>query len=413
MKNVLVVGGGFSGLVTAYYLAKRGHAVDLHEASSRLGGMLGTELTPHGLVESAANGFLLSDDLAELLADLKLDFISPLKEYKKKRFIFRGGLRRWPLGFFETVSLICKFGFRWVFLRKSVAPKNRETVWNWGLRNLGFSATKYLVSPGLQGIYASDARTLSAELILGPMFRAKKRGGRYRGTVSFAGGMQAIIDALEARLRQLGVRIHVNSAMTLTSLDKPCVVTVSAAAVSNIVRAVAPEVAAEFGSVEMLPVASVTVFYERAAEKIEGFGCLFPDGEKFKALGVLSNTFIFADRGPDYSETWIFGGTRSPEILAKPDLEILHLIQTERKRIFTSEAELVSTSPTELSEYRIHRWLMGLPHYTPELEARLDRLRLPKNLYLNGNYLGGIGLSKILSRSKELAASIESGERFL
>jgi oxygen-dependent protoporphyrinogen oxidase len=406
MKSVVVIGGGFSGLVTAYYLAKRGHPVELHEARWRLGGMLGTELTPHGMAESAANGFMLSEDLAELLADLKLDFISPLSEYKRKRFIFRGGLRRWPLGLFETVSLMVKFGVRWLFRRKSMTPKNRETVWDWGLRNLVFAPTKYLLSPGLQGIYASDARSLSAELILGPMFRGSSgKRSRYRGTISFRGGMQAFVDAMERRLRELGVRIHLNSTFALASLDQPCVVTVSAAAVSNVVRVVAPEVAAEFADVEMLPVISATVFYERAAEKIEGFGCLFPEGEKFKALGVLSNTYIFADRGPDYSETWILGGARSAEVLLKPDLEILALIQQERKRIFASA--------TEFSEYRIHRWPRGLPHYTPELAAKLDRLRLPKNLYLNGNYLGGIGLSKILSRTKELAARVESGERFL
>jgi oxygen-dependent protoporphyrinogen oxidase len=60
-----------------------------------------------------------------------------------------------------------------------------------------------------------------------------------------------------------------------------------------------------------------------------------------------------------------------------------------------------------LVDYRIHRWKNALPLYDVELEKVLrDLKKLPKDLYLHGNYMGGIGLSKILDRSKELAEEI-------
>lgn len=93
MKKVVVVGGGFSGLVTAYYLSRRGFAVDLHEASPRLGGLIGTERLDSGLVESAANGLILNDTVVELLTDLGVEYIHPLRG-AKKRFIYRSSFRR-------------------------------------------------------------------------------------------------------------------------------------------------------------------------------------------------------------------------------------------------------------------------------------------------------------------------------
>ena len=56
MKNVTVIGGGFSGMATAYYLASAGIGVTLLEKENRLGGMIGTLHTDQGSVELAASG---------------------------------------------------------------------------------------------------------------------------------------------------------------------------------------------------------------------------------------------------------------------------------------------------------------------------------------------------------------------
>jgi oxygen-dependent protoporphyrinogen oxidase len=395
MKKAIVVGGGFSGLVTAYYLSRRGFEVDLHEASSRLGGLLGSERLESGLVETAANGFILNDDLVELLEDIGLEYIRPLKE-ARKRFIFRGSFRRWPLSFFETLNLIGKALPRFFFSKASFKPQADETVWSWGLRCLNRAASRYLLSPALQGIYAGDAHKMSAELILGPLFGGKKQ--KYRGTVSFKKGMGEFVAAMEKKLVQQGVKIHLNSFYRIESLETPHVVCVSAAAAANVLEKVSPETAAEISKVEVLPVLSATVFFEKPRFRIEGFGVLFPDDQQYRVLGILSPTRIFENRGPDYSETWIFGGAHSPEVLEKSNEQILELIQSERARIFGLT--------DKVREYRMHPWPKALPHYTLEHKKILNGLKLPKNLYLNGNYMGVIGLSKILSRSKELAQKV-------
>lgn len=391
-----MVGGGFSGLVTAYYLSRQGIAVDLHEASPKLGGLLQSERTNCGLVESAANGLILNDDLIELLADLNLEYVRPLKT-AKRRFIFRSGrLRRWPLTVAESVELIVKIIPRFLFKKYTLKPTEQETVWMWGLRNFTLAATNYILSPGLQGIYAGNAHKMSASLILGQLFKRKIE--KYKGTVSFKNGMEELVEALERKLRQQGVQIHLNSFYRLEALEVPHVICVSASVVAQVVEKLSPDLALSLSHIEVLPVLSATIFFERPKKQICGFGVVFPDDQGFRVLGILSNTNIFENRGPQYSETWIFGGTRSPEILTKSSEEILSLIQEERKKILGVEDTFL--------DYRINPRPKALPHYTLEHKKILEELKLPKYLYLNGNYMGVIGLSKILSRSKELVREI-------
>lgn len=396
MKKVVVVGGGFSGMVTAYYLSRAGFSVELHELTSRLGGLLGTEKTKSGLVESAANGFILNDDLAELFQELGLEYIQPKKETAKKRYIYRDGLKRWPLTLLETATLLCKFPLKMIFNRKALVPKIADTIWTWGLRHLGLGATKYLASPALQGIYAGDSQRMSASLILGPLFQNKKQ--KYRGTVSLQNGMGEFITALEKKLREQKVEIHLNSNYKVKSLDIPHIVCVSAAAAPSVVDAVSPQVGTLLSRIEVLPVMSVTLFYAQPQKMIEGFGGLFPTDQGFKVLGILSNTYIFEGRGPQYSETWIFGGTHSAEILGQSDEAVLKTIQSERSRILGVQ--------DDSKDYRIHRWPKALPHYTLTHQEILQKIELPKNLYLVGNYVGVIGLSKILSKAKELVQNL-------
>jgi len=50
-KRIAVLGGGITGLAAAYRLARMGHSVRLFEQSSRLGGVIRTEMTDGWLIE--------------------------------------------------------------------------------------------------------------------------------------------------------------------------------------------------------------------------------------------------------------------------------------------------------------------------------------------------------------------------
>ena len=68
MPTIKVVGAGFSGLTTAYFLVKRGFKVQIIEKTSRAGGLIETLQTEHGLVEKAANGILFHARTATYVA---------------------------------------------------------------------------------------------------------------------------------------------------------------------------------------------------------------------------------------------------------------------------------------------------------------------------------------------------------
>src|SRR5712691_6076981 len=104
MQTIKVVGAGFSGLVTAYYLAKDGFKVQIYEQSSRAGGLIKTIQTPHGLVETAANGVLNSACLEALCADIGVPLLATRRD-GRKRFIFRGRPRQLPLNVSDLLSL--------------------------------------------------------------------------------------------------------------------------------------------------------------------------------------------------------------------------------------------------------------------------------------------------------------------
>lgn len=401
MKKVSVVGAGFAGLTVALKLAQKGFHVDLYESSSRVGGLLGTEHTPYGLAEQAANALIRTEKAEELFKELQLESVTPLPS-AKKRFIFRETPRTWPLSILETLGFIKKILPRFIFCKSQLKPQTEETLQQWGLRNIGPQATHFLLEPAMQGIYGNEISGLSASLIFGPLFQRKKKD-RYKGLLTGPHGMQELIDHLERRIQELGGKIHLNQQVNIKTLEGPVILATSARAASELLQGHDTNLAQTLSRIRMSSLMSVTLFFSKAQDKFQGFGCLIPRGLQLQALGVLMNSYIFKNRDKTYNETWILGGVHEEALLDQADAEILKKIAEERFRVLGSKENLL--------DYRIYRWKNALPYYDIELEKTLQALKekpLPPDLYLHGNYLTGIGLSKILERSHTLAEEISN-----
>ncbi|HXT65005.1 MAG TPA: FAD-dependent oxidoreductase [Pyrinomonadaceae bacterium] len=401
-KPITVVGAGFSGLVTAYLLSKAGREVRVIEKNSRAGGLIQTIHTKHGLVETAANGILNSARLEAMCADIGVPLLSTRRD-ARKRLIFRAKPRQLPLKALEAVRI--PFGVAANATR--LRPQPCETIAAWGRRVVGNGATDYLLTPALGGIYAGDADRLSASLIFGSAalpahlqtYRPAK--ARARGTVAPPRGMQQLIDGLRDYLESQGVEIVFQTNSELKDAE-PTVVCLPANAASAYLKEHAPDIAARLARVEMLSLLTVTCFFDQQAAQLKGFGCLFPRDQGFRARGVLFNDCIFEGRGPAHAETWIFGGALDGDIVELADDQIRETLLTDRDRFY-------GRSDTPLAT-EITRWPNALPHYSIDLERTLSDLPAPPpNTALVGNYLGRIGLAKILERAAYVVETVAKG----
>jgi oxygen-dependent protoporphyrinogen oxidase len=394
--QVKVVGAGFSGLVTAYYLVKEGFKVQIVEKNTRAGGLIQTLQTPQGLVETAANGIRNSVRVEAMCADIGVPLQATRRE-ARARFIFRSRPKRFPLG----ITDVLKLGFKFASSATSLRPRPLETIANWGRRVVGPGATEYFLAPALGGIYAGDPNRLSASLIFGqatlPAHLQTTRPARPKlhGTVAPPHGMQQLLDGLCDYLDRAGVASILDHDGKVEA-GEPAIVCTSARAAARCLSDVAPQLSESLRQIEMMPVVTATCQYEAAAAKLKGFGCLFPRHEGFRARGVLFNECIFAGRGPAHSETWIFGGALDPGIAKMGDRGLIELISTERKRLCGEAHEPIGIHLTT--------WPEALPHYSTDLERILTTLPAPPvNVGLVGNYLGRMGLAKLVERAAFVA----------
>ncbi|TAN36427.1 MAG: hypothetical protein EPN23_08645 [Verrucomicrobia bacterium] len=401
-KTVQIVGAGFAGLSLAWLLARCGCRVEIRERAARVGGLLGTHRVASGTAEAGANGILVTARLVELCREIGVEPLFALKA-SKRRYIWRGAPTRWPLTVGETASLVGRMAAKLLFNRRALRPVAGETLDAWGRRNLGQGAADFLLAPALQGIYAGDSKRMSASLILNPLLFKKRGKGDPHGLVSFRGGMQDLVDALERKGREAGVVFH-QQQVTPEDLAQPPpsgterVVATSAWDAAALLTGCAPALAAKLRTVEVLPLVAVTVFFRIQQNKYPGFGCLFPANAPTRALGALMNSYIFAGRAGIYNETWIFGGARDGAAINLTDQELITEITGSRQRLFGLASDMV--------ESKITRWPQALPHYTLPWETTLQTLPELPGLHLHGNWLGGIGLSHILDRSHLLAERI-------
>lgn len=394
MKTIVIIGAGFSGLTLARALLKRGVHVIIREKSPRPGGLIETLETSAGLVERAAPSITRTPRVDLLLEELGIQTLAPSSESKTRLFFWRTP-RKWPLGPLETLGLIGKFLISKISGR--LAPRPYETIQQWGERCLTLTTTNRLLATGLQGIYAGDAKRMSASLILGPLLQARRSRDPYLGVTGIRGGMGHFVCVLAADIERRGGVFEYSTQVDHMNLPTNCVLCVPCEEAAKILQERHPVLSQSLAKIEMMPLVSITAFFREPAGP-KAFGCLVPRGQEVRALGVLLNDAIFPGRDPYPGEAWIYGGGTDREFLKMSKDEMLRTLLKDRRHLFRKTDE-----PIHLE---ITIWEKGLPHYDLILERILSEIREPPGIWLHGNWCGSIGLSRILERSDQLAERI-------
>ena len=169
MPRTVIIGGGISGLSTAYYLSKSGAASTIIESRPRLGGVIQTEELDGCLMEAGPDSFLSAKPAAlDLIRDLGLsaDVIGS-NDHLRVTFVRRNGrlvplpdglmmmvpTKILPLVTTPLLSWNTKIRMGMELLR---APKLRaedESVADFVREHYGQEAVDYLAEPLLSGIY--------------------------------------------------------------------------------------------------------------------------------------------------------------------------------------------------------------------------------------------------------------------
>ena len=378
-KQVNIIGGGISGLLAGYTLKKKGYQIQIFEASPRVGGLIHTQQTPYGPVESAAHSLLVSKAVQNFFDELNVPLI-PLNPKSKARYIVRDGkMHRMPLHFSEIMTTLKKL------LSKPKDPFFAETgsLQEWGDAYLGPAATRFLLSPFITGIYSCTPKELNAHLAfpslvnndphlsLWSILRSRKKSNEPRPQMMTPlNGMETLVGALSEKLK---AEIRVNAPVTdLHSLSGNIILTLPAYTSSPLLKSIDPASSEALSKVNYSSLITITVFYHRSDFKKHpprGVGVLIPRKENYRILGCLFNSSAFSNRvvsEDTVSLTVMLGGTTDPEAIHLTHDQIHSLINEELRTLLNTK-----NAPLHLE---ITRWKNAIPIYSSDLKFAISQL---------------------------------------
>ncbi len=461
MKKIVIIGGGISGLATAWLLRSKAQAagreleITLIEKEERPGGKIRSIKTDGYICEWGPNGFLDSKpQTLDLCRAIGVEGnLHRSNDNARKRFIYSGGeLHQLPDGApaFLKSSLISWSGKLRLALEPTPfiasAPVGvDETLAAFGRRRLGGEALDKLIAPMVSGIFAGDPETMSLESCFpriaelereyGGLIRAMIMLGKKKkkdiadgkvvssaagpgGTLtSFREGIQFLSDALSASLGGI-----VRTGVTVTSVAKrgsaSYVVTCSDGSIyeADVAIVASPAYAAAdmlsdldggiSGVLRQIPYASMTVIccgYSRNQinRSLDGFGYLIPKKEGRSTLGTLWDSSMFENRAAEGKVLLrsMMGGACFPEYVTLSDDEVVSRVRQDLKMTMGIDA-----APEFV---RVFRHPQAIPQYTVGHGARLQKLeemlRAHPGLILTGNSYRGIGLNDCVAAAERAA----------
>ncbi|MBU0716694.1 MAG: protoporphyrinogen oxidase [Planctomycetes bacterium] len=449
-RDVIVVGGGISGLTAAFHLHRVGVDVTLLEANDTVGGCTRTEQRDGFLLEKGPFNVMIRDPKFEELLDAVSDQVTVVSASKsaKKRYIYRHGalgcVPNNPIGL-ATTKLLTIRGRAGLIAGLIASPRagdEEETIEQVAVRRFGRDVADTFISSIVSGIFAGDIRKLSLRACfpgiaevdrearsligygLGRAFGSKKNRKpkrKHKGLVSLDGGLGALTEALGDSLgsnlrtgcRVEGIRriddgyeiSYPNGDGELETIRcRRLVIAAPTTEAARLLSAVVPPAAEIISTFESSSLVVLNLAFKRAdvGHALDGYGFLVPHHEdEFPLMGVLWADSIFPHHAPaDYRLVRVFiGGANNPGAVSRSDTDLL---QTALEAM---SGLLGVSGPPTLTD--ICRYEAAIPQYHRGHVDKIARLQsaigASPGLHLTGNYLGGVSVNDCIRVSAELA----------
>ena len=438
-----VVGGGISGLVTAYRIrAALGDNADItvFDPGDRLGGVLRTEQLAGVPVDIGAEAFIARrPEVPALLAELGLagrhigttGATTTIYSQDRLHSLPAGTVNGIPTsapamaGLVDdaTCDRIATEGSRPLHWRPGSDPSFGELVAD----RFGEQVLARSVDPLVTGVYGGSARgigirsavpAVAAALDAGAASLTEAARGVVPGSASgpvfgaIGGGYQVLLDDLVARSSLTWVQAAIrriaaaDPGWTLED-DAGCtwhsdavVLAVPAPQAAALLADVAPRAAA---AAARIPVASAAVLAMAVAPDLEfpaQSGVLVATGERLHAKAITLSTRKWGTRGNSELLRLSFGRFGDEIARTTTDHDLTAWAVDDLSAVFGIDVEPI--------EVLVHRWIEALPQYAPghgELTARI-RAGMPPTLAIAGNYLDGVGVPACIGVAGRAAAAV-------
>lgn len=452
--EVAIVGGGISGLSTAWYLTRAGIPASLFERRGRLGGVIVTEVVDGCLIEGGPDSFLSAKPWAmELIRELGLaSEVIGSNDHLRVTYLWkRGRLVPLPDGLMLMVptrvlpmittrvlgwGTKLRMGLEWFRSADSAAPTDR-TVAEFVREHYGQEAVDYLAEPLLAGVYGGSPEELSVASVLGRFVELEARYGSLtrgvlaeRRRMSARGGSLPLFQTLKAGLGRLvealaeaiapSVKLHHGEVEAIERTSggwrlrsqgawadfRAVVLACPAYEAARLVRSVDGELASWLEGIPYSSSMTVALGYDSRSfsHPLNGFGFLVPKKERRRLIACTWVGTKFPHRVPPERVVLrcFLGGREDPGILESSDETVLAIVREELARIMGVTEEPVF--------YRVARWPASMAQYTLGHQERLRRierrLEALDGLLLAGNGYYGIGIPDCVRSGKEAAGRI-------
>jgi len=442
-----IIGGGISGLASAWFLQQRGYSVQVLEAASEIGGTLRSRVESGFLIEQGPNSTLENTDaLGELISGVGLnDSLQVANPVSNRRYILKNQrLESLPLGvkdFLRTPLFSARGKLRLLaepFIRRATTE---ESIAEFVRRRLGEEFLDWAIDPFISGVYAGDPERLSiraatakiyalevesGSLIRGMvrrLFQGKKTGPTPSGRmISFAGGMQTLARGIsltlgasvrtQSRVTALEFsadgrwRIRIAPTATLGAdmvIARAILICIPADQAAQLLAPLSPIAATILQSIRYPAVASVALGFRREQIKhpLDGFGFLIPRRCNIETLGTLFSSSLFPNRAPDGCVllTSFLGGARNSHLAEYDDDELSQKILQD-----ISPTLGITGMPTLRA---VTVWPRAIPQYELGHLTQLANLDNALNkfpqLFTRANWRDGISVADCVRNARDFA----------
>ncbi len=431
----MVLGGGISGLATAWYLKKAGVPFTLIEKEDKVGGVIRSSEIEGTVVNFGPNSLRDKDgSLRALAKDVGLeDEMVEISEAFKTRYIVRHQelqeLVPSPKTLFTTKVLSAKGKWR-IFAEPFISkgPETDESVGAFLERRIGKEAVDYLVDPVFSGIYAGDIYQMSKKEILPQLaeneqqfgsliigaFRSKKEKSDVKPTVlSFKKGVQQLAEAIQSKLtenirHEKILRVTNKEGGYLVETDKSTyhsdqvISCLPAHELANLLDNVEGDLKDALGQITYSPMVSTQLIFKGENVDLEkqGFGFLIPRKENIRLLGAIWKTSIFPELSKDdhFHFTLMTGGAHDKCLLSES-------IDDIEQEILQEFASLTGIKADPLY-VRSVMWGKAIPQFHVGYEHIREVLKQAEEnypgLYFGGNYRWGVSVPDCIKGAKTL-----------